>query len=56
MPRPSRSTPARELVLAHRDPFDRILLTQALVEGLTFLTADTALIDGSWGFALDARQ
>jgi len=45
-----------QVVLAHRDPFDRILLTQALVEGLTLLTADNALLDGSWDFALDARQ
>jgi PIN domain nuclease of toxin-antitoxin system len=29
----------------HRDPFDRILVAQALVEGLTFVTGD-ALLDG----------
>jgi len=44
-----------QVVLAHRDPFDGILLTQAMVEGLTLLTADNALLDGSWNFALDAR-
>lgn len=27
----------------HRDPFDRILLAQAITEPLTFLTADTLL-------------
>ena len=27
----------------HRDPFDRILVAQALVEGLTFATKDAAL-------------
>jgi PIN domain nuclease of toxin-antitoxin system len=27
----------------HRDPFDRILITQAMSEPLTFLTADTIL-------------
>lgn len=27
----------------HRDPFDRILIAQAISEPLTFLTADTAL-------------
>lgn len=27
----------------HRDPFDRILIAQAIFEPLTFLTADTAL-------------
>lgn len=31
------------LPLIHRDPFDRILIAQAIVEGLTFLTADTQL-------------
>lgn len=27
----------------HKDPFDRILVAQALVEGVTLLTADTSL-------------
>jgi len=27
----------------HRDPFDRMLVAQALIEGLTLLTADEAL-------------
>lgn len=27
----------------HRDPFDRLLIAQARVEGLTFLTADAAV-------------
>lgn len=27
----------------HKDPFDRMLVAQALVEGLTLVTADTAL-------------
>lgn len=27
----------------HRDPFDRMLVAQALVEGITLLTADTKL-------------
>ena len=27
----------------HKDPFDRILIAQARVEGLTLLTADKAL-------------
>lgn len=29
----------------HRDPFDRMLAAQAEIEGLTLLTADTALAD-----------
>ncbi len=31
------------LPLLHKDPFDRILLAQALVEGIPFLTADAQL-------------
>jgi PIN domain nuclease of toxin-antitoxin system len=32
-----------ELPLHHRDPFDRLLLAQATVEGLTLVTADRAM-------------
>jgi PIN domain nuclease of toxin-antitoxin system len=28
----------------HRDPFDRILVAQAMVEGITLLTADSRLV------------
>jgi PIN domain nuclease of toxin-antitoxin system len=28
----------------HRDPFDRILIAQAIVEGVTLLTADQAVL------------
>jgi PIN domain nuclease of toxin-antitoxin system len=31
------------LPLLHGDPFDRMLVAQAAVEGLTLLTADAAL-------------
>lgn len=31
------------LPMLHRDPFDRILIAQAMVEGVGFLTADRAL-------------
>ena len=31
------------LRVIHKDPFDRILLAQAIVEGVTLLTADTQL-------------
>jgi PIN domain nuclease of toxin-antitoxin system len=34
----------RELPLHHRDPFDRILVAQALVEGLILVTADERLM------------
>jgi PIN domain nuclease of toxin-antitoxin system len=29
--------------LIHKDPFDRILIAQALVEGITLLTADPVI-------------
>lgn len=30
-----------DLPLYHKDPFDRILITQAMIEGLTIITVDT---------------
>lgn len=33
----------RKLPLHHRDPFDRMLVTQAMVEGLVLVTADRRL-------------
>lgn len=38
------------LPLHHRDPFDRILIVQAMVEGMTLLTVDAAL--ASYGSAV----
>ncbi len=32
----------RDLPLHHRDPFDRLLIAQAMCEGLTIVTADRA--------------
>jgi len=32
------------LPLLHRDPFDRLLLAQAMVEGATLITADEAVL------------
>ena len=34
-----------ELPLHHRDPFDRLLIAQALTEGLTVVTADRRFAD-----------
>jgi PIN domain nuclease of toxin-antitoxin system len=36
---------AASLPLLHGDPFDRMLVAQALVEGLTLVTADSRLAD-----------
>jgi PIN domain nuclease of toxin-antitoxin system len=33
-----------ELPLHHRDPFDRLLISQARIEGLTILTADPRFV------------
>jgi len=35
----------RALSMVHRDPFDRMLVAQAVAEGLTIVTADRALAD-----------
>lgn len=34
-----------ELPLHHRDPFDRLLIAQAKVEGLVIISQDTAFLD-----------
>jgi len=34
-----------DLPMHHRDPFDRLLISQARAEGLTFLTADPRIAD-----------
>lgn len=41
--------------LPHRDPFDRLLLTQADAEGMTFLTADAILLGTGCSDVRDAR-
>ncbi|MCA0336250.1 MAG: type II toxin-antitoxin system VapC family toxin [Actinobacteria bacterium] len=41
--------------LQHRDPFDRLLLTQALVEGLDFYTWDRSILAAGLPFVRDAR-
>lgn len=42
--------------LSKHDPFDRMLLAQAKVEGFTFLTADGVLLDQGIDFLVNARQ
>jgi PIN domain nuclease of toxin-antitoxin system len=37
---PAHAFRAGDLPFHHRDPFDRLLVAQALVEGLTFVTRD----------------
>jgi PIN domain nuclease of toxin-antitoxin system len=34
----------RTLPMIHRDPFDRLLVAQAIVEGLTLVTSDSRLV------------
>lgn len=38
--RPEHAEAVRHLPLHHHDPFDRLLITQAQLEGLTIVTAD----------------
>lgn len=40
--------------LLRHDPFDRLLLAQAVVEGMTFLTADRVLLDLDYANVQDA--
>lgn len=42
-------------MLARHDPFDRMLLAQASQEGLTFMTADTMLLQLDLPYVIDAR-
>jgi len=42
--------------LARHDPFDRMLLAQARVEGLSLLTSDSFLLKQGLDFILDARR
>ena len=41
--------------LTHRDPFDRMLVTQARAAGLDFVTADRAILASDLPFVVDAR-
>ena len=43
------------ITLPHRDPFDRMLLTQAAAEGLTLLTSDRVLLGLGRSDVVDAR-
>ena len=42
---PAHAARALEVPLRHKDPFDELLLVQAQVEGLRFLTIDRLLVD-----------
>lgn len=42
--------------LDHRDPFDTMLVSQALSDGLQFLTADRAILSHDLPGVLDARR
>lgn len=44
-----------EVELEHRDPFDRMHVAQAAVEGLSLLTADRKILDAGLAGVLDAR-
>lgn len=40
----------------HKDPFDRLLLAQAVIEGLTLITSDRALLALGRPDVIDARS
>ncbi|MFN2596663.1 MAG: type II toxin-antitoxin system VapC family toxin [Pyrinomonadaceae bacterium] len=39
---PRHVTPLTSLPFHHRDPFDRLIISQAMVEGIPVVSADTA--------------
>jgi len=45
----------RAVSLPHRDPFDRLLVAAARIEGLTLLTADRVLLAAGLPGVVDAR-
>ncbi len=42
--------------MIHKDPFDRILLSQAIVEGITLITTDTTLAKYSAQYTVPAGR
>lgn len=44
------------IAMPHKDPFDRVLITQARAEKLQFVTADTTLLALKLPFIIDARS
>lgn len=45
-----------DLAWIHRDPFDRLLIVQAELEKMQFLTADSAILQYDKPFLLDTRM
>jgi PIN domain nuclease of toxin-antitoxin system len=45
----AHATGVRELPLAHRDPFDRLMISQCKIEGLTAITPDPPWQDKQYG-------
>ena len=52
----SHALGSSEIALPHRDPFDRILLSQARTERMHFLTADAVLVGLGAKDIIDARK
>ena len=53
--RPEHIAGIQELLQIHADPFDRVLISQATVEGLAFVTTDTTVpLYASAGFRVIA--
>jgi hypothetical protein len=50
------ATMAGQLNWDHKDPFDRMIVTQAARRSLTIATSDTQLIEGALTPVIDTRQ
>ena len=46
----------QSITLKHNDPFDRLLVAQAQLEGLQLVTADRVLLTAGYPFLVDARE
>lgn len=45
----------KEVGLSRHDPFDQLLLAQAKNRGLTFITADSLILERGFDFVVDAQ-
>lgn len=53
---PAHAAAVGSIALPHPDPFDQLLVTQASVERVRFLTADRAILAAGLPFVVDARK
>lgn len=45
-----------DIKMLHKDPFDQLLVAQAYIEGLNFLTADKKILDLNLPYVINAKD